>query len=50
MTLVEVKGSVPSLRPWVRYEFVDPDLEAQSAGRKILMRMGPTTSGACRPN
>ncbi|AOW15771.1 hypothetical protein LPB72_03315 [Hydrogenophaga crassostreae] len=40
VTLVEVKGSVPSLRPWVRYEFVDPGLQAQSAGRKILIRMG----------
>lgn len=41
MTLVDVKGSVPSLRPWVRYEFADPDLQAQSAGRKILLRIGP---------
>lgn len=39
--LVEVKGTVPSLRPWVRYEFVDPALESQSAGRKMLMRVGP---------
>lgn len=38
--LVEVKGSVPSQRPWVRYEFADPQLQAQSAGRKILMRVG----------
>lgn len=40
VALVEVKGSVPSLRPWVRYEFVDPALEAESAGRKILLRVG----------
>jgi hypothetical protein len=40
VALVEVKGSVPSLRPWVRYEYVDADLQAQSAGRKILMRIG----------
>lgn len=38
--LVEVKGPIPSVRPWVRYEFVDPDLEGLSAGQKILMRMG----------
>jgi hypothetical protein len=38
--LVEVKGSVPSTRPWVRYEFSDPELEARSAGQKILLRMG----------
>lgn len=39
--LVEVKGTVPSLRPWVRYEFADPELEAMSAGRKMLLRTGP---------
>jgi hypothetical protein len=41
VTLVEVKGEVPSLRPWVRYELADPKLEALSAGRKILLRVGP---------
>ena len=40
VALVEVKGSVPSLRPWVRYEYVDPELEGLSAGRKILIRVG----------
>ena len=39
--LVEVKGSVPSVRPWVRYEFDDPELQSLSAGRKILIRVGP---------
>jgi hypothetical protein len=39
--LVEVKGEVPSVRPWVRYEFADPALESMSAGRKMLLRMGP---------
>lgn len=39
--LVEVKGSVPSQRPWVRYEFADPQLQSLSAGRKILIRVGP---------
>ncbi len=38
--LTEVKGDVPSTRPWVRYEFADPDLEAASAGQKIMMRVG----------
>lgn len=38
--LVEVKGSVPSTRPWVRYEFADPEHEARSSGQKILLRMG----------
>lgn len=39
--LVEVKGPVPSQRPWVRYEFSDPALQGLSAGRKILIRVGP---------
>jgi hypothetical protein len=41
VTLVDVKGTVPSLRPWVRYEFAESDLEAMSAGRKMLLRTGP---------
>lgn len=41
VSLVEVKGSVPSLRPWVRYEFTDPALEALSSGQKMLLRTGP---------
>ncbi|WP_372657891.1 DUF3014 domain-containing protein [Hydrogenophaga sp.] len=40
ITLVEVKGTVPSLRPWVRYEFADPALESLSSGRKMLLRTG----------
>lgn len=40
VTLVEVKGSVPSVRPWVRYEFSDPALESLTAGQKMLLRMG----------
>lgn len=39
--LVEVKGSVASERPWVRYEYADPALEALPAGQKILLRVGP---------
>ena len=38
--LTEVKGPIPSLRPWVRYEFADPALENLSAGQKVLLRMG----------
>ena len=40
LTLVEVKGEVPSERPWVRYEFADPTLESASAGQKIMLRVG----------
>ena len=41
VSLVEVKGTVPSIRPWVRYEFIDPALESLSAGQKMLLRVGP---------
>ncbi|MFT6589885.1 MAG: hypothetical protein ACI9I0_001387 [Rhodoferax sp.] len=39
--LVEVKGPIESLRPWVRYEFTDPVLESLSSGQKMLVRSGP---------
>jgi hypothetical protein len=39
--LTEVKGPVPSTRPWVRYEYVDPELERLSAGQKAMLRVGP---------
>jgi hypothetical protein len=38
--LTEVRGPVPSERPWVRYEFVDPALEQASAGQKLMLRVG----------
>lgn len=40
LTLVEVKGDVPSERPWVRYEFTDPAFESATAGQKIMLRVG----------
>ena len=42
MQLTEVKGSVPSTQPWLRYEFADTDLQSLSAGQRILLRVGPT--------
>lgn len=39
--LVEVRGEVPSQRPWVRYEFADPQLERLTAGQKMMVRVGP---------
>ncbi len=39
--LTEVKGPIASQRPWVRYEFADPTLEALPAGSKMLLRLGP---------
>lgn len=38
--VVEVKGEVPSEKPWVRYEYADPKLESLSAGQKAMMRVG----------
>lgn len=40
VNLVKVKGPFPTLRPWVRYEFTDPALEALSSGQKMLVRTG----------
>jgi Protein of unknown function (DUF3014) len=40
LQLTEVKGPISPMRPWVRYEFADPDLESLSAGQKILLRVG----------
>lgn len=39
--LFEIKGPIPDPRPWVRWEFVDPQLQSLAAGQKILVRMGP---------
>lgn len=36
-----VRGPILLTRPKVFYEFADPDLEARSAGQKVLIRMGP---------
>lgn len=38
--LTEVKGPIPSTRPWVRYEYTDPALESLTAGQKIMVRVG----------
>lgn len=40
LKLVQVQGEIASQRPWLRYEYADPGLEALSAGQKILLRMG----------
>lgn len=41
MQLAEIKGSVPSTQPWLRYEFADNDLQSLSSGQRILLRVGP---------
>ena len=38
--LTPVNTELTNLRPWVRYEYVDPALESLSSGQKILVRMG----------
>lgn len=40
LTLTKVQGPIEVRRPWVRYEYADPDLQARTAGQKILLRMG----------
>ena len=37
----EAPATIALVQPNVLYEFADPALEAQSAGRKLLVRMGP---------
>jgi len=38
--LPTVNGPLQPLRPWLLYEFDDPQLESLAAGQKILVRMG----------
>lgn len=38
--LVQVQGPVQYTRPWLHYEFVDPELQSLSAGQKIMIRVG----------
>lgn len=40
LQLTEVKGPMPSLRPWIHYQYEDPGLERLTAGQKILIRVG----------
>lgn len=46
--LTPVNTDVPNLRPWVRYEFVDPALESLSSGQKVLVRMGPANAARAK--
>jgi hypothetical protein len=38
--LTRVEGEVPSVQPWVRYEYADPGLQALSSGQKMMVRVG----------
>lgn len=37
---VQAQGQVVMQQPWLRYEFADKQLQALSAGQKILLRLG----------
>ena len=42
------EGPLVLHRPKVLYEFTDPELQALSSGRKLLLRMGPDNAAAIR--
>ncbi len=44
----EIEGPVRLVQPHVFYEFADSDLEARSAGQKILIRIGPVHAAVIR--
>ena len=48
VTLVDVKGPIPSERPWLRYEFADEKLQSLTAGQKMLLRTGPVNQRRLR--
>jgi hypothetical protein len=48
MVLTEVRGPVQPTRPWVNYDFSDPDLRARSAGQKIMLRIGADNARALK--
>jgi hypothetical protein len=41
LAMPEPPATIALTRPNVLYEFADPALEAESSGRKLLLRMGP---------
>jgi hypothetical protein len=48
LQLTKVQTDVPDPRPWLRYEFADPALEALSSGQKIMVRMGPANEARAK--
>lgn len=44
LAVPEVKGPIELKQPKVYYVFADPELEAMSAGRKMLVRIGPNNA------
>jgi len=45
VTLLRVKGPLAEKRPWLRYEYADPSMEARPSGQKIMLRMGLRNTG-----
>jgi hypothetical protein len=45
LTAPDVQGPIRVVHPSIRYKYADPDLEALSAGQKILIRMGGENAG-----
>ncbi len=43
-----VDGPVRLVQPKVLYQFADPQLESQSAGRKLMIRLGPANAARVR--
>jgi hypothetical protein len=48
LTAPQPDGPIVLVRPNVLYEFADPDLEALSSGRKLLLRMGPNNAATLK--
>jgi len=44
----EVPAPIALVQPHVLYQFADPDLEARSAGQKIMLRMGTNNAAQVR--
>ena len=44
----EMTGPIAVVAPHVQYQYADPELEAQSAGRKLMMRAGPENTAAIK--
>lgn len=48
LKLTPVQTELPDPRPWLRYEFADPALQALSSGQKIMVRMGPANEARAK--
>jgi len=44
----DVQGPIELIQPRVFYEYKDRDLEARSAGQKLLIRMGPANAAVVK--